>query len=163
MWFNGWYGTMQVLNTESGECLVTIKEYFEAIQNLKLISNERFITCSNDKTIKLFDLNAFECIRTFIGHKRSVKGIGKISDHQIVSCSDDKTIRIWDLNTGECLKILRGHEDGVTCVTVISDKKIISGSNYEMKIWNVETANTGCIFSIIILSNERIISANEDS
>jgi WD40 repeat protein len=40
-----------------------------------------------------------------------------------------------------------------------------------MKIWNVETetclqtlkgANTGCIFSIIILSNERIISANED-
>jgi len=40
-----------------------------------------------------------------------------------------------------------------------------------MKIWNVETetclqtlkgADTGCIFSIIILSNVRIISANED-
>jgi WD40 repeat protein len=74
-------GTIKILDIESGKCLVTIKEHFEAIQNLKLISNEKFITCSNDKTIKLFDLNTFECIRTFIGHKRSVKGIDKISDH----------------------------------------------------------------------------------
>lgn len=53
-------GTMQVLDTESGECLVTIKEYFEAIQNLKLISNERFLMIKLLNCLTWMLLNALE-------------------------------------------------------------------------------------------------------
>jgi WD40 repeat protein len=72
-----------------------------------LITNDRFATCSDDKTIKLFDLNIFECIRTFIGHQDIVWCIDKLFNDKIKSCSRDKTIKIWDLNSGECLKTLK--------------------------------------------------------
>jgi WD40 repeat protein len=77
------------------------------VNKIELVSNDRFVTCSHDFTIKLFDLNTLECIRTFIGHEDTVRGINESSDETIVSCSSDKTIRIWNLNSGECLKNIK--------------------------------------------------------
>ena len=85
-----------------------------------MISNDRFVTCSDDCTIKLFDLNTYEFIRTFNGHEDEVRGVVEISDEKIVSCSRDHTIRIWDLNSGECLEIFGDHSNTVLCLTVIS-------------------------------------------
>jgi len=72
--------------------------------DILIISNERFVTCSQDKTLKSFDLNTCECIRTFRGHTNEVWSIDKISNEKIVSGSFDKKLRIWDLNSVDCLK-----------------------------------------------------------
>jgi WD40 repeat protein len=53
---------------ENSVCLKTINAHTSLIYKTLLISNNRFATCSWDKTIKLFDLNTYECIRTLIGH-----------------------------------------------------------------------------------------------
>jgi hypothetical protein len=65
---------------------------------ITLLSNDKFTTCSDDQTIKLFDINTFECIRVFFGHKHFVMQIEKISNDKIASGSLDNTIRIWDIN-----------------------------------------------------------------
>jgi WD40 repeat protein len=44
----------------------------KTINMISLISNDKFTTCSDDQTIKLFDINTFECIRIFFGHKHYV-------------------------------------------------------------------------------------------
>ena len=70
-----------------------------------MISNDKFASCSSDKTIKLFDLNTFKCIRTFNGHKDTVWDIEKFtSNKKLISCSSDALIKVWDLESGRCLK-----------------------------------------------------------
>ena len=154
---------MKIWKIETGECLKTIKAHTRVINKITLISDNRFVTCSADKTIKLFDLNTFECIGTFIGHTKEVCSVAKISNERIVSCSDDKTLRIWNINSGKCLKILKGHEKYVSSLIVLSDtQKIISGSDSEIKFWDIETGmclktfnvgHTNYIHSIVQISD----------
>jgi len=54
-------GSIKIWDIETSECLKTINVHSSTISNIVLISNERFVTCSLDSTIKLFD-------RIFIGH-----------------------------------------------------------------------------------------------
>jgi WD40 repeat protein len=57
-------GLINIFDLETGECIQTINEHTDLVRNILIVSDNRFVTCSNDKTIKLFDLNNFECIRT---------------------------------------------------------------------------------------------------
>jgi WD40 repeat protein len=86
------------MENRNRECLKTITAHTRVIVKIVLISNDRFATCSFDKTIKLFDLNTYECIRTFIGHEGIFYCIEKFLNDKIISYSRDKTIRMWDLN-----------------------------------------------------------------
>jgi WD40 repeat protein len=55
-------GMLKILDIDSGEFLVTINKHTDSVGDILLISNDRFVTCSGDNTIKLFDLNSYECI-----------------------------------------------------------------------------------------------------
>jgi len=156
---------------ETGECLRTIDAHTSFIYKILLISNDKFLTCSNN-VIKMFDLNTYEeLIRKFFGHGDIICGMDKLSNDRIVSFFYDGTIRIWDLYTKKCLKILRGHTRQVTSLSVISDDKIVSGSYKEIKVWDVEseaclqTLNMGhnhFVKSIVKLSNEKMVSSDDD-
>lgn len=58
-----------------------------------------WITCSMDKTIKIWDLNLEHAIQKIEGkdggHKKSVNGIRKISENAFISFSDDQTWILW--------------------------------------------------------------------
>ncbi len=56
-----------------------IHAHTDAVADILILSKNKFITCSSDKTLKLFDFETFECTRTFIGHKSEVFAIDKIS------------------------------------------------------------------------------------
>ena len=81
-----------------------------------LVYENKLISCSNDKTIKIWDLNSYQCLQTLEGHTGCVKNI-LVYQNKLISCSYDKTIKIWDLNCYQCLKtyffnthILKAHE-----------------------------------------------------
>lgn len=78
-------GLINIFDLETGECIQTINEHTDLVRNILIVSDNRFVTCSNDKTIKLFDLNNFECIRTFRRHKNITFSIDKISNDKIIS------------------------------------------------------------------------------
>jgi len=103
----------------------------DSIESILFISNDTFATCSQDKTIKIFDYNTLECKTTIEGHNDSVRNIEKLNNSQIVSCSADCTVRIWDLENGECCKVF---EDPLIAniynFKVISNEKIVCGVEY---------------------------------
>jgi len=120
-----------------------IDAHTEAVNQILILSKNKFITYSDDLTIKLFDLYTFECIRTFIGHEQEVKAVRKISRDTIASCSSE-SIRIWNLNNGECLKVflddpnrhsMNYHSD----LQVISETEIATLSCFKIKIWNINS------------------------
>ena len=105
------------------------------------------VSCSRDKTVKLWDCKTDTCIHTFSAHDNWVRQLDFIispptdaSPHlhaYLISVSDDKTIRAWDLKTGRCVKTLQAHNHFVTCLHVKPNSSILAtGSvDLEVKVW----------------------------
>ena len=56
------------------------------------------ISCSRDKTIKLWEINTGFNTRTFRGHEKWVRQVVVSADNKtMASCSDDQSICIWNM------------------------------------------------------------------
>ena len=51
---------------------------------------------SDDKTIKIWNIETRACIQTLTGHTRSVTDLLELKNGNIVSGSEDGTIKIWE-------------------------------------------------------------------
>ena len=84
---------------------------------------------SEDKTLRLWDVNSGKCLRTFEGHTKTVKSVALSADGRwALSGSHDKTLRVWDVSSGECLRTFEEHEYGVCSVALSADGRwVLSG------------------------------------
>ena len=71
-----------------------IKEHKLWINYLTTLKNGLLVSCSADKTIKLFDIKEkeYKLINSLDFHLDSVNQIIELTNNSLVSCSDDKTI-----------------------------------------------------------------------
>ncbi|MDB9311236.1 hypothetical protein PN471_21915, partial [Aphanizomenon sp. CS-733/32] len=59
---------------------------------------------SDDKTVKLWDVQTGDCVRTLEGHSSLVNSVAWSGDSlTLASGSDDKTVKLWDVQSGECI------------------------------------------------------------
>lgn len=83
----------------TGKQLVALPAHYQSIYGLEKIGNQ-LITCSMDKSLKIWDLDAMKVIQKIEakngGHKRSVNAIGVYNDKQFVSVGDDKDVILWE-------------------------------------------------------------------
>jgi len=75
------------------------------------------LACSEDTTIRLFDLNVGKARSTFYGHTDSVNKVNyQPFTNYFASCSADKTISIWDMRTGLTVQTFYGHMNSINDV-----------------------------------------------
>ena len=109
----------------------TRKAHDKDINALDTNSNSTlFASASQDRTVKIWDIEAGETIGILRGHKRGVwsakfspPGIKAISGESgatssasrgyVVTGSGDKTVRIWSLVDYSCLRTFEGHTNSV--------------------------------------------------
>jgi WD40 repeat protein len=67
----------------------------------------RILSCSSDKTVKLWDRISGECLNTYTGHTKGARycdmppGYGRRTrGGMFLSCGWDRTIRLWNADTG---------------------------------------------------------------
>lgn len=73
------------------------------------------LTCSDDKSVKLWALPSrrFQC--SLLGHSNWVRAATFSPDARVVaSGGDDKTVRLWDVETHTCLHTLTDHTECVS-------------------------------------------------
>lgn len=110
----------------------------------------KIATCSNDTTVRIWDLKRRREILTLTDHKDIVYAVSASPDGQyIASCSEDKTIKLWQVNDGKLIRTYeykyiyyyRGHTDGVTYCTFSNDSFYIasagSTNDLSIKLWCV--------------------------
>ena len=109
----------------------------------------RGLSGSDDKTVRLWNLEIGECLHTLEGHTGRVKAVALTPDGDWgLSGGDDKQVRVWDLKTGKNLHILEGHESVVTSLAVSADGWLaLSGSEDKtIKLWNLKSGN--CVHTL---------------
>lgn len=133
---------IKILNTENNKC-GSLKGHTSFINSLSLSLSQRYVlSASEDKTVKLWKVDATQDVTTFEGHRKAVNTAIFTKDEKfIVSSSEDKTIRIWDINTSKTVRILKGHKKAVNHVSLSSDGNLLVSASEDrtVRVWDFGT------------------------
>ncbi|ODG96682.1 serine/threonine protein kinase [Nostoc sp. KVJ20] len=104
-------------------------------------------SASDDKNIKLWDLNTKKVLANLSGHSQAVKSVTFSPDGKILAtASDDKTIKLWQVETLEEICTLLGHSHVVKSVAFSPDGQILASGSWDktIKLWDVNTGTEIC-------------------
>jgi WD40 repeat protein len=116
-----------------------LKGHKEAIHALLETSNGELISCSRDRSIRLWDVEKYKCVRVIGIHCDWVTSIIELDDGKIASGSYDFSVAIWDkrkVNSIYSVRNFIGHKYYVNCVLQLRDKRIVSCSlDGTIRLW----------------------------
>lgn len=116
-----------------------------------LIAPEFWVSGSEDKTLKLWDLNAVSEGKlrgakvTIKAHDKSINAVCIApNDKLVASCSMDKTIKLWSLPTLSPVMTLSGHKKGVWDISfsTLSSILLSCSGDQTLRVWNVKDGST---------------------
>ncbi len=140
----------------------TLSGHTNSVWSVAISSNGRtLVSGSEDKTIKLWNLETGQLRHTLAGHADTVRSIALSADGQtLVTGSGDKTIKLWNLQTGKLRRTLEGHSGPVWSVALSPDGQTLvsGGEDNTIKIWHLQTGelrrllfgHSGRVFSVAI-------------
>jgi WD40 repeat protein len=106
-------------------------------------------SCSNDRSVKIWNLITRECVSTLSGHSDYDRAVSWSPDgSMLASGSDDKTIKLWDAQSGKVNSTLSGHNDPVrsVCFTPCGTKIVGGGGgrggDFSIRIWDAALWST---------------------
>lgn len=112
-------------------------------------------SCSDDKTIRLWDVQTGNLLRTMEGHDAEVNSVCYSPDGtMIASGSSDWTVRLWNAKTGALTRTLTDHDGVVWSVSFSPDgTRIASGSaDKTVRFWNAKSGDFLNLLSHAVLS-----------
>jgi WD40 repeat protein len=132
------------------------------IRDLKHLSSSQIASCSEDKQIKLWDLETNECLRTLIGHTDYVSCLEISFDKpKLYSVSEDGILRVWDISSGECLRTIN-LRSVTECIKLLSSNFIAVGlydATQSLKIIDLKSHE---IFKSLETDSRSVTSLNFD-
>ena len=166
-----------------------LADFRGGIWSMTVLSDQHFVTATDDGLLKVWDKDKAEPIRQFNKHaQHEFKTIWKlvpISEKRFVSCGDHGTVYLWDIEQAEVkdqdleywdepLIEFIGHSDMGT----VHDAEFLKESNLlitgcadkTLRIWNIETGkclhtllgHTQIVSYIATFPNDLIATASHD-
>jgi WD40 repeat protein len=85
------------------------------------------VSGSNDRTLRIWDLESGQALRTLEGHTDGVSAVEVTPDgRHAVSGSSDQTLRIWDLDGGKEIAAFTGDNQMHSCAVTSDGRTIIA-------------------------------------
>ena len=108
------------------------KAHNSGILSLCTLNNNRLVSGSNDKSIKVWTISELDItlLKEIKEHIGVIHKLIPLSNERFASCSSDKTVRIWknDDNTYECISTLK-HDAWVRSILQLRGKEVLVTSN----------------------------------
>ena len=78
----------------------TLGEHSDKVNAVAVVNGRRAISTSDDRTLRVWDLETGQTLRVFEGHSARVNGVAVVDLQHVVSACNDGTLRLWDLESG---------------------------------------------------------------
>eukprot|EP01041_Mallomonas_annulata_P004381 gene4381-8724_t len=137
-------------------------------------SNNQLVSCSDDETVKIWDLTTGNLLFTYKGHNGFVYAVS-LHPHgtTVASGGMDKAIHIWNSRDGSLECSFEGHVDYISSLSFNSNgSKIVSGSaDTTIRLWDVLNKTLLHVFEghmspitsvIFTIDDSRIFSGSKD-
>ncbi|RHZ77413.1 hypothetical protein Glove_180g119 [Diversispora epigaea] len=133
-------GLIQVFDINSRAILRTLRGHNLPVHITKFApGNTQVLSCSDDKTVRIWDIPGQEAISVFKEHQDYVRA-GVINDenpHLVLTGSYDQTIKLWDMRSNSCT-ISMVHDAPVEDVLMFSSgRMIISAGGPTITVWDI--------------------------
>jgi WD40 repeat protein len=161
-----WFLPLSPSLTVPGGSLIRTLEGHKGVVTAVAVTPDgrRAVSTSNDRTVRVWDLETGQTIRTFRAHTDAANAMAIMPDGcRAVSASTDNTLRIWDLKTGQRIRALEGHTRPVRAVTVTSDghRALSASGDQTLRLWDLETGqtirtlegHTGPVWAVAVTAN----------
>lgn len=138
-------------------------------------TNNWFVTGSNDRLIKFWDLATGKLKLSLTGHINTVRGVVISTRHPyLFSCGEDKSVKCWDLEQNKVVRHYHGHLSGVYCIALhpTLDILVTGGRDCVARVWDLRSrqqifcleGHTNTISSVAAQEfNPQIITGSHDT
>lgn len=136
----GDYGVLSVWNLETFQSEMSIRGHESSIFCLSMSQdNQRVVSCSSDKTIRMWDIRSKGHILHLASHSKIINSFNLSENAQrAVTASRDNSLMLWDTATGKRIMILHGHEQHArsACFSASGSRIISVADDKTVKIWD---------------------------
>ncbi|KAF9221824.1 WD40 repeat-like protein, partial [Gyrodon lividus] len=92
-----------------------------------LPGEKRLVTCSGDKTVRIWNVENGEQEGTSMEHDGWVQGLAVTRDgKKILSGGMGSKLRVWDVETQMPITELGGHETSIPCIAMSPDDQLVA-------------------------------------
>ena len=145
---SGSYSNIIILDATTGTHTSTLSGHTDFVISFAFSSDgASLVSGSQDKTVRLWDIQTGGVIRIFYGHTEWVASVSISSDQTtIASGSNDGTIRLWKVQTGECSCVADEHNGWIQSVQFSpkNPQRLISvSSNGTAQWWDTNGHRVG--------------------
>lgn len=83
---------------KSGSFTNTFTGHTDCVRGLSWLTDDTFLSCSNDACVKRWSLSSGRCLDTYYGHRNFVYSVSVLpGSTEFVTSSEDRTIRLWSV------------------------------------------------------------------
>ena len=133
------------IRTTTAQLKATLEGHTDLVWSVAFSPNGQTLASgSQDRTIRLWNLNNGNLKRTLTGHRDAVNSIAFSPDGRtLASGSWDGTIRLWNPNNGNLKRTLTGHTDGISSVAFSPDGQTLASASGDrtIRLWNPNNGN----------------------
>ena len=141
-WVKGKDHAIRVLDDTLMEVRRLVGHTDEVRSLVFLPDGKRALSAGQDRSVRLWDVDAGKELRTFVGHTGPVRRLAVSPDgRRVLSSSLDRTVRCWDVETGKELSRFTGHQADVFGVAFLPDGKqaVSVGADKVARLWQTAT------------------------
>jgi len=114
------------------------KEHKGRINCLIKLENNKVVSGSQDKTIKIWDIEKKECLYTLEGHTSIIWEIKSLTKNRLISAADDNTSRIWNLDKKSSEYFYRSKRH-ISSIAVLDNNRVLLTSGKNILLFDINT------------------------
>ncbi|KAA8643588.1 hypothetical protein EYZ11_009493 [Aspergillus tanneri] len=133
--------TIKVFFVDSLKLFLNLYGHKLPVLNMDISYDSKMIvTCSADKTVRLWGLDFGDCHKAFLAHEDSIMGVAFVptnkegNGHNFFSASKDRVVKYWDGDKFEQIQKLTGHHGEIWALTISHDGEFIVTASHDKSI-----------------------------
>lgn len=100
----------------------------DCVRDVTVISNDEFLTCANDATVRHWNASQGICLGTYEGHTNYIYSISATPfAEMIVTSGEDRSIRVW--HKAEIKQTLYLPPQSIWCSKILPNGDIVAGAS----------------------------------